>query len=48
VRLYDVQEEVMKILLQHMYGCLERVPLEHALLVFSASDRSESEMRVWS
>lgn len=35
----DVYPDVLKMLLQYMYGCLKDIPLEAAPLLFKASDR---------
>ncbi|GAX74203.1 hypothetical protein CEUSTIGMA_g1652.t1 [Chlamydomonas eustigma] len=35
----DVQPQIMEIMLQYIYGCLEAVPQDLAMQLFSASDR---------
>ena len=39
VNISDVSVDVMKIMLQYIYGCLDEVPLEMVLEVFKAADR---------
>ena len=39
VEISGVTVEIMKILLQYMYGCLEEIPLEMVLEVFKAADQ---------
>jgi hypothetical protein len=39
VNIEDVQPHIMEVMLLYMYGCLEAVPDDLALQLFSASDR---------
>lgn len=39
LHIQDLYPDVLKLMLQHMYGCLETMSVEAAPMLFSASDR---------